>query len=243
MGRIVPLITLPHTGTRFLRHFLEGLPGIDHTVEVGRVFAHGGPAIPEGVTLVWGHYDPEQWRMLAPICRLVNPIVPMRDPLAVAISHEVRGSKMEWGWWEHAVDALDSHRAHYVALDRTRTNDGRLLDLMLIAATAGIGHFADTHCREWAGHWAAGRHRHEKSEDHALKAMYRARDLPGLQAAIPDVFERLAGLERVLRPWLLRMGYRDLMWWPAEHATPAHWPDPGSLIGWEMAHEALSAEA
>jgi len=225
-SRVVSLLSLPHTGTRFLKAFLAEMPGVDNVVDLDRVIRHGGAAIPDGVTLLWGHFDPLALEVLDPICRLVRPIIPMRDPLAVAISHAARGYDVQWQWWDHAVDRFDAHLAHYLPLDRPRTAEGALLDLMFLAATAGMAATADAHCRTWAAHWLAGRHRSSVSEGSGLRAMYDAGDLDGLRQAMPGTFDALDERERVFRPWLMRMGYRDLMWWGDEFRVPHHWPDP-----------------
>lgn len=210
MPSVIPLITHPHTGTHFMRAFLCELPGVERVINVNHVIHYGAAALPDAPCVLWGHYDPSHWDVISPICRINKAIVPVRDPLAVAISHKIRGNKMNFGFWVDAIDRFDEHDVHYIPLDTTKSYEGRLLNLMLATTAVGYGHVADDQCRKWAVEWP--REKHHCSGKHDLKVMYDNNDIKALERSMPDIIRELKGVEPVLKPWLRRMGYENLLW-------------------------------
>lgn len=208
------VLSLPHSGTHFITAFLEAAPGVDG--KRGTAQLRDGP-IPEGTFLFWGHFDPTEWYFMGRHIREGRPIVPVRDPLLVAISHHVRRSHMDVANWARASVVMDAHVAHYVPLDLLRTEEERLPALRATLRACGIDRGDSiNYCRKWARTWeslmadpaVSGTvgHTDHKTEYQNGNFAYLAHDMP----------ERIATLkehERSLRPWLERIGYRDLMWW------------------------------
>ena len=92
--RVVFLLSIPHTGTHFLRAFLSHAPGVVRTISANRVWRRGdGQLAPDGVTLIWAHFNTEWWDKQKALGERWRPIVPMRDPMMVAISNYVRGRR------------------------------------------------------------------------------------------------------------------------------------------------------
>lgn len=144
-------------------------------------------------------------------------VVPVRDPLAVAISHHTRGSHMDIANWARATVAFDAHVAHYVPLDLMRMEHDRIDGLRNALRAVGIergdsGH----HWTRWAKEWETISRdplKAHASGDNEMKGAYLSGDIDYLSKEIPDMVFELRKHERSLRPWLERIGYESLMWW------------------------------
>lgn len=208
------LLSLPHSGTHFLRDFIGTAPGSDGI----KGTSHLREAISaDGNYLYWGHFDPMEWQWIAPYTRQWRLIVPVRDPLSVAISHHVRGTKMDVSNWARATIAFDACVAHYVPLDLLKSEEEREHGLKNALRAVGIerGDSA-SHWRHWAHEWddiAADGKKSHSSGDNSLKHLYRDGDFTSLFDSMPEQAADLQSHERSLRPWLERIGYRNLIWW------------------------------
>ena len=217
--RAVFLLTLPHTGTHFLRAFFQHMPGVREAISATRMFRHGDDALGEGVTLVWGHFNSDLWPKQKLVAARWRPITPMRDPLAIAISYVQRGYNRReieaaLTQWVRASRRLHQAGPHYVPLDLLTTPEARRLALLEMAAAAGFDAEDPAvidHCERWSGDWSEqARH---SAGPHPLKDAYAAGDLTPIKGALGGAWERLRSGEVKLRPWLEAMGYRDLKWW------------------------------
>ncbi len=172
---------------------------------------------PDGLHVLVAHFRPETWLYAAPWCRRFRPVMPMRDPLRVAISHEIRSAEMDVGTWVKAGPVMDAHLAQYLPLDLLSTDKERVGALRGILRSRGLERGEPVkHCLEWAGKWddvSGSQDLANASGGHPLKQIYAERDFYSLKAAMPAKVKALQDQERSLRPWLERMGYRDLMWW------------------------------
>lgn len=208
------LLSLPHTGTTFTASFLEGTPGVDGRINL-EAMGDGSP--PDGLYVLLMHFRPETWLYAAPWCRRFRPVMPMRDPLLTAISHEIRASDMDVGNWARAATVMDAHVAEYLPLDLLTTEKERVGALRKVLRSRGLERGGPIkHCMRWARDWdeiSGKKGESNTSGAHPLKALYEAGDFEALQKVMPDKIAALQEHERSLRPWLERMGYRDLMWW------------------------------
>ena len=79
----------------------------------------------------------------------------------------------------------------------------------LTALTTELGFDDEELCRKWAEEWPVI----ESAGDSELKHWYAERDLGLLEKAMPSGLRFLRENEGLFRPWLEKMGYRDLIWW------------------------------
>lgn len=208
------LLSLPHTGTIFTRTFLETTPGVDGRRGLNQLGSDGPP---EGNYVLWGHFFATEWHYQADWCRKYRPIVPMRDPLLTAMSHQVRNSAMDVANWALASVVMDAHVAHYLTLDLLNAEENRILGLRA-ALKAGGWEQGDSisHCRQWAREWdqiLSDKDKSNTAGPNHLKQIYADGDFDRLSHEMPERITALQKHERSLRPWLERMGYENLLWW------------------------------
>lgn len=206
------LLTLPHTGTIFTRTFLRNCPGATglHNID-------NPPPDDAETRVVWGHFNPRNWVRQSQWCREERPIMTMRDPLAVAVSHHARGSDMRVDYWAKAAAVMDTFMPNYLPVDLLETEQARVEALKHTVHVAGFstGDCID-HCRAWARDWGENRQNKTISNtvgENPAKQAYREGDFAVLQDIMPERIDAIRLHERSLRPWLERIGYRDLMWW------------------------------
>ena len=147
-----------------------------------------------GLDVIFTHYP---MRMKNKRSRCVSP---MRDPLLAMISHHTRNSSFPEDNW---VEGSQTINALYTPLDL----GNRFERLTALAAEVGLDN--EEHCRKWAEEWPVI----ESAGDSELKHWYVERDLDRLEEAIPLGLRFLRENEGLFRPWLEKMGYRDLIWW------------------------------
>lgn len=144
-------------------------------------------------------------------------VIPLRDPLAALISYQHRAEVSKqidtdlfrpredivdrWCYLAEAEDLIKSCRIRYLALDLAEPpNESRLWETTV---ALGLSDPAPS---------VLGLPRRNDSGDNYLKQAFQRGDLDPLEFHLVHL-DYLRKAEPILRPFLERRGYRDLMWW------------------------------
>ena len=225
MMHITQIASVPHTGTHFLKAFLE--PFHNNTVETPQLrkneakFSRRYDDGPRGLNpttsnLVWGHFTPRNMNQIESISQWFTTIIPLRDPLAALVTREHRHPEKTH---EHILDAfnlmIDFHAqndgAFAVPVDLLHNEPSRASWLRMVLSNAGLSshQLAVEMTGKWAAAWPKSQHnsrgRYEQKKVYERGAMDQ---LVGIQGEI----EVLQEMENKFRPFLEARGYADLAW-------------------------------
>lgn len=148
-------------------------------------------------------------------------LIPLRDPLAALVSYHHRAEvsgQISGLRYRPRLDIVDRwiclaraeplfknfEHVRYFAWDIFQTKEDRCSRLWDMAQTLGLQDPAPSR---------AGLPQENSSGDYELKRAYRRRDQHHLAGMMGAGYEYLVDSESILRPFLERRGYRDLLWW------------------------------
>lgn len=223
------VLSVQHTGTWFVLDLLRehpGFPSVDPvtldpiatrfqqfgTIRNGDIVSRGiihghvghGPAahFSDSRKFVEGNKYVE-------LTNLIPIITPLRDPLAAMITRHARHPMLDaryivdaFVWLAHA-DATPT----FLRVDAPEGVD-RAESLKDALGSVGLDWAAPIALR-WAETWPV----RNVSGDTWLKEAYRVGDPEPIAREMPDEWARLIARRDVLRPFLERFGYRNLLWW------------------------------
>ena len=225
---IVPLLSVPFTGHWFLVAFLRELRLIRHEVELQELrhskgfltLPNGGPpgVRPDRPNLVHGPLRELDMHLIERLCAWWRPLMPLRDPLATFISARNRQPDADLHWllerWFMLLTDMEPFAPHYIPLDLLKEPQERhkaLIELLRAAQLSG-GPDADPLVTLWAHKWP--KDQYNSRGLYSLKIAYANRDLKYLEAhGMGADLKALMGAEGALRPFLVKQGYRSLLWW------------------------------
>ena len=233
---VIFLVTVPHTGTHFMRNMFRDMPARPWMVEIRQVHTAkcGLHSLRSGVigfdprrlNLLTGHFHDQLLDTIEAVAEHWTPIVPLRDPLAAMItampSADIGRLLGNWAYLVQKFDKLST--PHYVPLDLMRTNQERREGLTAAVKAAGCQGLAgiERHVNEYAANWAQNRARANSRRSYPLKDAYLRGDMVALEQQMAQPFGELRKTEPWLRPFLERHGYRDLQWWTPETGSDQH---------------------
>lgn len=230
---VINLVTVPHTGTNFMKAFFDDLQVTNHIVEVAAAVKNPNflqsPVSgivgfrPDRVNLAYGHVYERNMPMIHALCEYWKPIVPVRDPLAQLISRKERKAEenlqRQVETWCRLFHDLAQYEPHYVPLDLLRDPITRMAALEDAVRAAGVQTSKDAPevCGKWAKVWP--KDKHNSRGMYRNKIAYHNHDFACLQKVMGQSIKYLQSQEFFLRPHLEGIGYRNLMWWtgPATH--------------------------
>jgi len=226
--KAVVLLSIPGTGTNFVKELIEAHPAITHSVQWSALFksqsfvheeislgAWSTGLDPNGTTLVWGHIptEPRHMSFARSLMAFCPTVVPLRDPLLSLITRHQQGDSMDnlvidvvgaWQWL-----ALNKLNPLYFPVDQ-KFGEWERHDL-------GCYMYADLRFEGFMQgdvHWPFSDWTPVNSQgDYPLKTAYYAGDFDRIKAEIGQPVHYLQDIEGVLRPLLEREGYRELIWW------------------------------
>jgi hypothetical protein len=149
---------------------------------------------------------------------LVLPVVmPMRDPLAALLSLERarRQRNLPPAWLNEHVDVwvnwvelhsrIDLNVFHF-PVDTPLSEPQRVDMVERLLKHLGLPpcDSCDTFARNWN---PVGVH------PSPLKTLYKNKDIEGIRREIPEVLDRLQSMTDKLQPLMLRLGYKETLWW------------------------------
>ena len=221
---VVLLTTVPGTGTNFMRAFFGGVKSVKHTVELTALRknkhllqSNDAGLMPEYGNLAVGHMEERNIPLIKVLAQWWKPIVPVRDPLASLISRKQHSPDQNlsdhMNYWSRLIGHVEPFEPHYVPLDLLPTQPQRMKAMIEVVKAAKV-HQAfgvEGHVTFWSKRWPQEDHNCQGA--YPLKAAYEARDVKMIERAMPAEFDALRAMEFTLRPLLMKIGYKDLMWW------------------------------
>jgi hypothetical protein len=215
------LITYPH-----IFDALERKDDVIHRMESGEM-----PSVWHPTMVYHEHVRPDD-RLLRRIDRaqvllatMTPTVIPIRDPLAALISYQVRAEREgrddfdpagQVDGWIRLAETSDVFKefAHikFLCWDLAAKMDriGRYTYLREIARDLGLAGDDDGPSAQCGVKVI----RNNDLGRYALKRAYSRRDLTYIRRNVSNGgFEALRACRGILRPFLERLGYRDLLWW------------------------------
>src|SRR3990167_1200170 len=187
---VIFLVTVPHTGTHFMRNLFRDMPARPWMVEIRQVHTAkcGLHSLRSGVigfdprrlNLLTGHFHDQLLDTIEAVAEHWTPIVPLRDPLAAMITAMPRpDTERTLRNWAYLVQRLDKMAAatrpvHYVPLDLMHTNQERREGLTAAVKAAGCQGLAgiERHVNEYAANLDRNRARANSRRSYPLKDAY-----------------------------------------------------------------------
>ena len=225
--RAVFLLTVQHTGTWWSIQTLRTHPEIKGFAHVRNVLRlrtgqpligidsgnPNGESVPDdGVTLIHTHwfrvYERGRWQwdtISDALTVFVPTIVPLRDPLMSLLTRHNRDPWMyphgdlleEWIRMANCSNPFTFYR----------------VDEFSIAEFAGaVRSTGLTTPDAWLATMDISQ-RPNTSGSYALKDAYRNRDANLISSTVPELWNKLRESEYLLRPFLEKRGYQNLLWW------------------------------
>lgn len=216
---IIPLVTIPHSGTHFMAAFFEEFKIVRHTTDWETLVQDEGRVVldPRATTLIRGHIHPMTMPYITAYAEHWDPIVSMLEPLRQFVAYrntsDTRIAQHLLPLWKLLIEEVHPLQPHYVPLDLIHGVDERSRRLRGVGYAAGLGgvpEFSDV-VRRWAEEWPKDKHNAQKP--YPLLVAYMNRDRPYIKREMPEDWEALVEAEDWLRPFLVERGYRDLLWW------------------------------
>jgi hypothetical protein len=223
---VILLPTVPHTGTHFMVEFFKQFQIVQNTVELvqlrkneykfaGNPYGFAG-LYPDRTNLVYGHVYERELPTLLSLARWWKPIVPLRDPLAGLVTRQNRHPDQTHthivNAWLRLVEVVDELEPEYVPLDLLIKPEDRRDAMIRVVEKAKLGCGAwHTQALTWASQWP--QNKHNSKGNYPLKEAYRAGDIEALEGVLGHELTQLRLAEPVLRPFLEKQGYKDLLWW------------------------------
>jgi len=222
--RPVFLLSLPHTGTRFLLDFLAACPGAAGVTPMLAAPVKRQTHRNDRFLVHWTHLLAGSSPSIdaAVLLTGLRPLVPLRDPLAVAISHHARGSRIDRQSWNEAPERFDKLNAALVPLDlaseelTAEKRAGLLGHVLLRGGLPGNDVYRDDvryYIHDFVATWRSRRETWRTSTP--LHAAYAAGDVAPIKKALPDAWEWLRysrPAQKEIKPWLNYAGYSNLLW-------------------------------
>lgn len=224
---VIPLISMPYTGTITTREFFAALTRPVNLVPLEAAAktpwllgTETTPGLdPLVVNLVWGCLTDETAGLAETLASWWTPVVPLRDPLAALVTERERSPDVDLvpriAQWDTLMRFADRYEAYCFPIDlpmavweRAEAIRG-LLSATALAWPPAIAEELGRWAHEWPVHNTRGKYE--------LKARYQAGDLDALRAAgLDTALAALQAQESELRPWLEKAGYTWLPWWSGE---------------------------
>ena len=225
---VVPLLTVQHTGTWFLIEFLRGTEAFRHEVDLAALIKNrhfltlpnNGPTgcHPYRPNLVHGHINETATDCIRMLCAWWRPLVPLRDPLLSLITGRNRSPAQDFSYlverWTRLVDVVDPFTPHYITLDLLRAPQERhkALEEVLGATQMAITEAMSRQHNLWAASWP--QYQYNSRGTYPLKVAYANRDLKYIEekGKMRAELRALRAVEDIMRPFLVKRGYRELLW-------------------------------
>lgn len=223
---VILLPTVPHTGTEFMVNFLQELPLVQNVVELRQLRKNpqllaggerGLPGLyPDRGNLAYGHIYEKELPTILSLAQWWKPVVPLRDPLLSLLTRQNRHPDQSHihivASWLRLVDIVDECDPCYISLDLLNTEEKRkdALEKVVFACGGGYGAWFDV-VNNWARNWP--KYKHNSKGIYALKEEYLHGDMTNIEQELKQELVHLRHAEPILRPFLEKQGYRDLLWW------------------------------
>lgn len=221
---IILLASVPHTGTEFIKHFIDAHPGVGNTVGLAQIrnnrgiladpYTGQGGLVPYTTNLVWSHINEDALRGVRCFAFHVPTVIPMRDPLLSVVTRKHRQPDMDHLWLIECWLVLAtfiwpySDAVYYpVDLEAAKTPEERYEGMKKMSRALHLQ--PDGYVKPFAEKFAPVNTR----ESYDLKKMYDERDFEQLSLHLKLEIQHLRHAEPYLRPMLEMLGYKDLMWW------------------------------
>jgi len=224
---MIALLTIPNTGTWFITELLKLHPDIRHIIEYNAGFFGIGRM---EITRSLFSYDPEMDYSKALyrrhifgnsthgeidlICMGHKTIIPMRDPLASLISRKHRNPLEPM--YEHIdafVYAATSPHINNSFIMPIDTDNFKSSDRNRFFVALDMFKFVGLDIPTGLNQWARDNAPKNAMGAYEQKKAYDNGDLSTATTQCRGELEYLKSKENILRPWLNRLGYGQLMWY------------------------------
>jgi len=197
------------TGTRFLLAFFESNPEIPEHVGLAEMLKHGPKP---GLNLVHAHYGHAQLPVIKAMAVGAYTVVSLRDPLLSVIKGKRNNKHFDMPQrmrnYLDMVELCETFDPHVLPVDLLA--EASVEDRLTALTTVSGGYVSSEVCQAWAEEWPA----HNSAGDYILKRMYYKGDIDSMVKEFKDSeWQALIEHKFILRPFLERYGYRDLLWW------------------------------
>ena len=227
MGNKVIFVPTPqHSGTWFLLELLQGHSEVRNGVMELRDMI--GPMRGE-ITLLHTHFgqgvtyhpnDAEKFitdKVLFELVGIHPTVITIRDPLLALITRQLRHPDL---WHSYIITAfmtivqelVNKPNVFFLPVDlyKNKSYAQRLQLLKRLFAFLKLGE------EDYLKFWAAGWPRlntvgYESAKE--TRRWYNNRDIDKISALFPEEYGVLKKREAILRPFLEKLGYRNLLWW------------------------------
>lgn len=224
---VIPLISMPYTGTVTTREFFASLARPVNLVPLEAaqktLYLLGTETTPGldplVVNLVWGNLTDATEGLAQTLASWWTPICPLRDPLAALVTERERKPDADLvprvGEWCTLMRFVDRYEAFCFPVDLPMAIWERVEAIRGLLRATALAWPPDIveELNRWAKDWPV----HNTRGAYKLKARYQAGDLGALRAAgLDTAITALQAQEGTLRPWLEKAGYRWLPWWSGD---------------------------
>ena len=163
---IIPLVTIPTSGTHFMAAFFEEFKIVRHTTDWQTMAKQEKQFIPRPdiTTLIRGHIHPTTLPYILSYGGYWKLIVSLREPLLQFLSYRNHnGTEIAHHLlplWKILVAEVNDREPHYIALDLLRTQEERangLVEVLRASKMAGLPEAAET-VAGWSYTWPKDKH-------------------------------------------------------------------------------------
>jgi hypothetical protein len=218
--------TIQHTGTWFCIEFLKAHNEVQHFVELKDLRVNGSE-----MTLIHTHFGDGNTHHPADVSKhipfyvvndLINEypsITTVRDPLAALITRQIRCPDL---WHTYIIDSfvslakeikkMPNKNLFLLPVDLYKTKSFEMRYQILNELLSHVGLSEDPYAKFWAAGWPIYNTVGDSSII-GLKEYYNLGEVDKIEAAFPEEYAHLKRKEPILRPFLEKLGYRDLIWW------------------------------
>ena len=205
MFELITITSVQHTGTRsVIDVFRDKFPEFNYIEHNSLKYLHDMFSFSEGLldprcgNILYGHITPYTFDVIGRISQYWQIIVPVRDPLLVLISNNFRNSNDE----KYDAPYMSILVSFFILVEYISKMNPFYVPIGL-----------DLSGLDYCGVKFNDMKISNSSGTYPLKDAYFSGDLEFIKNSLGDAFYMLCQMEFILRPFLEKLGYTDLIWY------------------------------